>query len=498
MRRVLTLLVIACGRAAADGVQPAAGGAPIPMTLEQAVQMALVNNGDLEVEEYNPDIKRTAIDEALADFDLTFFTNGKGGQTISGTSSILDGLFGGGGLNERHNFEFKAGFKKRWITGTETELTTGWQRTKTNSFFATLNPQYNSDITFKVTQHLLRDGGVSYNGAKTRTARNDADIATLEVERKEVEVVAKLEEYYYDLVASQRDREIRLGALRLAQELRDVNEERVKLGTAEPIVVLQAEAAMASQRELVLRAENGIGLAQDRLRKAVQPIDPVERWDRPIAPMDPLPVEVDLNDPDAYASNVFRQRPDYLKLRKEVENALITVRSQENQLLPKADLTGSLKMTGLAGNQGNSYDQLFKGKTSEWEVGLEFEYPLGNRAARSRLRKAKLELEQARKRVRSLERDIGVEVSEASREVSNARERIAAARKEVELRQTKLRDERDKFDLGISTTQNVLESQRDQADAQAKELQAEVDFTKAWVKLRKAMGITLVTFGAPE
>ncbi len=489
MRGTLLALLVLCGAAWAE---EACSDAAIPMTLEQAVQMALVNNGQLEVEEYNPDIQRTAIDEALADFDLTFFSNGKGGQTTSGSASFLSGLFGGGGFSQQHDLEMRFGLKKRWIIGTETELSTGWNRQKTNSFFATLNPSYNSDLTFTVKQPLLRDAGIAYNGAKIKSARNEVDIAQYEVEKQEIEVVAKLEEVYFDLVAAMRDREIRLGALALAKELRDVNEERVQLGTAEPIVVLQAEAAMASQRELVLRAENGIGNAQDRLRKALQPIDPVQRWDHPIAPLDGLPTGVDLGDPDAYASHVLRSRPDYLKLRKQVENKLISVREAENQLLPKADVNGTLKMTGLDGNLGNSYDVLFRGDTYEWEVGFEFEYPIGNRAGRSRLRKAKLELEQARKKVRSLERDISVEVAEASREVGNARERIAASQKEVELRQKKLHDERDKFDLGISTTQNVLESQRELADAMAKELQAEVDFTKAFVKLRKAMGLTLV------
>lgn len=462
------------------------------MTLEQAVQMALVNNSQLEVEEYNPDIQRAAIDEALADFDLTFFTNVKGGQSFQGTASFLSGIFGGSGVLEQHNLELRAGLKKRWILGTETELSTGWTRSKTTSFFQFLNPQYISDITFTIKQPLLRGAGVPFNGAKIRSARNEVEIAQFEVERQEIEVVAKLEEVYFDLVAAIREREIRLQALALAQELRDVNEERVQLGTAEPIVVLQAEAAMAAQRELVLRAENTIGNAQDRLRKALQPIDPVARWDRPIAPLDGLPTDVDLGDPDAYTYQVLRSRPDYLKLRKQVENKLIAVREAENQLLPRADLTGKLKLTGLDGNLGNSYDELFKGNTYEWEVGFEFEYPIGNRAARSRLRKAKLELEQARKKVRSLERDISVEVAEASREVRNARERILASRKEVELRDQKLHDERDKFDLGISTTQNVIEAQRELADARAKALQAEVDFTKAFVKLRKAMGLTLV------
>lgn len=495
MRIALVACLLTCVAWADDGrgeEQAGPDSAPIPMTLEQAIQMALVNNGQLEVEAYNPDIQRTAIDEALADFDLTFFTNGKGGQTFQASSSFLSGLFGGSGILEQHDLEYRLGLKKRWILGTETELSTGWARSKTTSFFQFLNPQYTTDVTFKVRQPLLRDAGVAYNSAKIRSARNEVDIAQYEVQKEEIEVIAKLEEVYFDLVAAIRDREIRLQALALAKELRDVNEERVQLGTAEPIVVLQAEAAMAAQRELVLRAENGIGNAQDRLRKALQPIDPVARWDRPIAPLDGLPTHVDLGDPDVYACQVLRSRPDYLKLRKQVENKLIAVREAENQLLPSADLTGSLILTGLSGNLGNSYDQLFRGNTYEWEVGFEFEYPIGNRAARSRLRKAKLELEQARKRVRSLERDISVEVAEAAREVSNARERILATRKEVELRQQKLHDERDKFDLGISTTQNVLESQRELADAMAKELQAEVDFTKAFVKLRKAMGLTLV------
>ena len=71
------------------------------------------------------------------------------------------------------------------------------------------------------------------------------------------------------------------------------------------------------------------------------------------------------------------------------------------------------------------------------------------------------------------------------------RARIETAKVTRELAQQKMEAEQDKFGLGSSTLRFVLEEQRNVAQAESNELQAEVNFTKSLVDLDKAMGLTL-------
>ena len=93
--------------------------------------------------------------------------------------------------------------------------------------------------------------------------------------------------------------------------------------------------------------------------------------------------------------------------------------------------------------------------------------------------------------IRDLEKTIVLEVREAARLINTNKKRVQAARVARKLAEEKLTAEEKKFEVGLSTSFNVLEFQTDLAEEQSKELQAIVDFNKSKIKLRKVMAITL-------
>lgn len=136
-------------------------------------------------------------------------------------------------------------------------------------------------------------------------------------------------------------------------------------------------------------------------------------------------------------------------------------------------------------------DRTYSGDFSTWEGGLVFSYPLGNRAAKSRLAVSKLETAQLLMDIKDLEKTIVVEVREAARQINTDKKRVQAARVARKLAEEKLSAEEKKFEVGLSTSFNVLEFQTDLATEQSKELKAVIDFNKSKINLRKVMATTL-------
>jgi outer membrane protein TolC len=95
----------------------------------------------------------------------------------------------------------------------------------------------------------------------------------------------------------------------------------------------------------------------------------------------------------------------------------------------------------------------------EWAIGLQFQYPLGNRFARNELLRRNLELKQALVDQRLLVRNIVRDIRQAIRDVETAVQRVEVARQATELARTQLEAEQEKFRLGLSTSFNVLEFQ---------------------------------------
>ena len=70
-------------------------------------------------------------------------------------------------------------------------------------------------------------------------------------------------------------------------------------------------------------------------------------------------------------------------------------------------------------------------------------------------------------------------------------ERVQAAQAARELAQKQLEAEQSKFEVGMSTNYNVIQSQRDLATAQNNELQAVLNYRKSLVELERLQQTTL-------
>ena len=227
------------------------------------------------------------------------------------------------------------------------------------------------------------------------------------------------------------------------------------------------------------------------------------------------PTDAPLFDPgkegtlDQALQAALSQRPDLLGKKKELDNRNIEVKYNENQIYPTLDLVSSLGLNGISGEAinitsgtvqglskfGGGYDQalseLTTGKYHLWQFGLNLSYPLGNRAAKSKLTSKRLEIAQLLLDIKDLERTITLEVREAYRQIKTDIKRVHAARIAREFAEEKLNAEEKKFEVGLSTSFNVLEFQEDLAEEQSNEIKATIDYKKSKNRLRQVKAQTL-------
>ena len=199
------------------------------------------------------------------------------------------------------------------------------------------------------------------------------------------------------------------------------------------------------------------------------------------------------------------------KKKKKLDNKKILVKYNKNQTYPSLDLVGSFGLNGISGktvdlvpfgggaatqskfggNFGQGLQNMFEPDYRTWEMGFNVEYPLGNRAAKSRLSVSRLEVSQLLLDIKDKERSIILEVREAARQINTDIKRVHAAKISRQLAEEKLNAEEKKFEVGLSTSFQVLEFQTDLAEEQTNELEAIVDYNKSHIKLRKIIASTL-------
>jgi outer membrane protein TolC len=124
-------------------------------------------------------------------------------------------------------------------------------------------------------------------------------------------------------------------------------------------------------------------------------------------------------------------------------------------------------------------------------VGLRLEVPIGNEAARSRLRQALLNRLQSLTTLEQRRLQIRQEVLNAADQFDANWQRILAARQRVILAQRLLDVEIRQFELGLRTSTEVLNAQADLASAQLSEISAITDYQIAQVDIAFATGTIL-------
>ena len=477
----------------------------IVLSLKDAIIRALSNNVSIAVESFNSKVKKETIIDSLSEFDATL---GLELSTARKTQQLAS-AFSSPNRMENDNDNWDLSLSQKLVTGANYQFDFTNNRNKTNSATAGLNPSYSSEFQLSLTQPLLKNFGIDLNKRNIHIAKNEVDISDHEFKTKVIETVSEVENIYWDFVFTLGDLEVKQKSLERAKDLQRRVKAQVLVGIMAPIETLQAESEVASREEFLLSAQDSIDDNQDKLKNILNIDFSSPEGLSPIYPSNQanvLIVDFDFNE---IVKMALSNRPDYLAKKKDLENKNILVKYQENQIYPSVDLVGSLGINGLSGeattitsgtfqgtsayggSYGNSLTDALSTNYYDWELGVKFSYPLGNRSAKSKLSASRLEKAQLILGIKDLEKKIILEVRESARQLKTDSKRIKAATVAKKLAEEKLKAEEKKFEVGLSTSFNVLKFQEDLAEAQSNEIKTIIDYKQSRVLFRKSIASTL-------
>jgi outer membrane protein TolC len=332
-------------------------------------------------------------------------------------------------------------------------------------------------------------------------SRRNRDIADTRLRESLVRTTANVKAGYWNLVSARATVEARRTAVQLAEELARVNTAKVNVGQSPPLDLLAAQAEVASNQEQLIIAETAARQAEDQLRLLiVDPADP-DAWTLTITPTDEPPVAMPAVDLDGAIAAALRDRADLVRARKDAENAAANVAYASSQRLPDVRLSGSYQANGLGGTQvlrtggfpgtvvgpgdvtsfGAILNQVFRRDFPTWTFGVNVSYPLGQSAEDASHARTLLERAQAQQRIKSAEAKAIQQIRDAAWRIEMNARRIETARAARALAERRAEVERQRFDVGMSTSFLVIQAQRDLSQARTNELAAVLAYDLALV-----------------
>lgn len=510
---------------------------PLTFTLFDVVKLALQNNREMEVErinvqqaEYDLFAARGARDITLG--NSTYFEN----RTVP-VGSILAGGPNGSLTTKTLNYDFNA--QQLLPSGATWQAQFTNSRGDTNSQFVSLNPQYNTALTLQMRQPLLRSFSIDDARRRIRINNRRLDLSDSQFRQKAIDIVARVQRAYWDLVFALRDVQIRREAVDLAQTQLERNRRMVNEGTLAPIELVSVEVELERRNENVLTATEAVTRAENALKQLILGDRAASQWNKAIIPTDAPEMRDEHYQLSDVVAAAFVNRTELAQNHLQQEINSVDVRYFENQTKPQVDLLAQYTTNGLSGtvtstanpfagstvllldriNQisgplglpplvlppsgelpnfliggyGQSLANLFGNDFRTLRFGISFSFPLKNRAAEGQLGRAVAEGRKIDAQRKTLEQAIEVEVRNALQSVDTTRQRVQAARASREAAQKQLDSEQRRFQAGMSTTYFVLERQNALSEAQGRELRAMTDYNKALSELQRVMGTTLTT-----
>ncbi|MFW5771431.1 MAG: TolC family protein [Spirochaetota bacterium] len=352
---------------------------------------------------------------------------------------------------------------ERIIAPTGTRISAGINYSQT-SMKGTLSSQpqsvtydtYQPSVTASITQPLLNNAF----GILDRYAENDAlmklEIQKLQREEDDRSVMNYYRKLYFDWLFFTRAAEIMAETINNALSLESTVRRKARAGLAENDDIQNAHSSVLQYKTQLeqyrmqlnsIEKELGIYIEMEKYRSDRKQME--EMFQR----------AVEYN----YSTVSYDTTTTSQILRKNIEKMKYSLGVKQNSSLPSLNLVGSVTR--------KNYDETFSGATeqlddTDYSIGFEFSYPLGNHNAEADIEEARLALEELEKQHQSSANSYLKRLNSLLESVEGYRQVIQTREENLNTLKSQLQTERKKYaqarlDLQyLIATENSIASER--------------------------------------
>jgi outer membrane protein len=389
-------------------IQDLIRGGKLYLTAQDAINLALENNIDIEVARYNQPAAEWQVERAQAGGALAGVPSSSSqafsvasGQGVQGSQQAA-GVAGGGGNGSGNNSSnatisqigpvtavldpaiqetttfghqttpqqnttqslvptlisntraFTVTYQQGFLSGGQVTMTFKDNYLNENSPTDILNPSTATSLAIAAQQNLLRGFGVAVNARNITVAKINLNTSDLNFKTQVIGVVVNVLDNYYALVADYEDVRAKTTALSTAQHFFDDSTKQLEFGALTPLDVTNAETQVVASRQNLDLSQTSLQQQDLQLKNLISRTgvaDPLFA-STPIVPLDriEIPPSDDLPSMRELVGQALKNRTDLAAERASLTTAETSALGTRNGLLPSLPVFASTTQAGLAGS----------------------------------------------------------------------------------------------------------------------------------------------------
>jgi len=396
------------------------------------------------------------------------------------------------------------------ITGGSLTITDYEQSVKENAPSDVLNPALAPYLSLSVSQNLLQGFGVRVNNRDIRISKLNAEGSKETFRSQVLDLVANVQNAYWDLVAANDTVKAREQALEIARKFRDDTEQEIRIGALARVQLPGAEVEVAQREQDLTIAQAVVQQQEIRLKELLSRREDAAFDAAPVVPLDriELPAEEEMPPLRKLVETAMAKRPDVAVSTIRDRTQEISSLGTATLLLPSLSVGATLTDRSAAGTPqassgvpanpafvggyGTALGQIFRRDFPSESARVSISLPIGNRSAQGDYGIDQLSIRQAEVQGLRDNNQIVVDISNFAIGLRQARARCATAIESRQLREQLLKAEQERFAFGqTKTTAALIAAQRALVAAQTAEIDSLAAYARARVSLDQVLGQTL-------
>ncbi len=431
--------------------------APMSLTLEDAINLALEANRNIISSRYTVQNRRLSFDSAESEFELKIFPSARAGI---------------GGNDRSDNNDIGAGlvFQKKYELGSLASI-----RPQINK----ADSEYDTSIGVSFIQPLLRGLGRDVNLNNIRSAEFSVRTSNRNLYQTRVNSVLDTVSVFYEIIKQKK-------LIRLYESLNkrlkghaEVAQAKEKVGLATPMDTFRANINLKDSENSLTNATEAYRNAKDQLKTIL-----ALSLDTDMEPVDPARIDV-------VKIGVEESLPVALANRVELEQANDDIREGErktvilkNNTLPELNLIMDYEQFGFS----DTFSESAGLGEYRWGVSLQSSTDFYRTAEKTAYKQGRLNVQSLRLHLEDIRDEIKRQVRSQVTALREAEKRIQIRKDQIKQAEGKLALAEIKFAHGMANNFNVIEAETEIQKARVNLISSETEYINNTYNMLAVLG----------
>ncbi len=440
---------------------------------------------------HSPNLRRLGLDIELITLErdaALFFTDPRlrvqGSVFYRENETTLTG--GATGTTETQGASYDLSLTKPFESGDSFSVGHSLGYSDVDATGVSVGDSWAQSLSASYTWQLYKDRGEDVTLYNFKLKENSLALKSEEITDASRTLAKGVAAQYFTIAYLKENVRVQQETLNYYRKLLDRNVERYKVGLSIKSDVLQAENA-------VLTAESNLINTKSQLESAIQSLSELIGY-KEGTPIEIAPLSVETFTPSKlHLEDLWNRVLDSSYALKQLESVEVTYglsdKYYENQLKPDLDLTASAATQGNANSFGTSFGDI--SDSQNYSLTLTYNLPWGKREVKNRIQQNEVSRKELIEQRRQIVDALRTKYENLRREIGTTLKTLELMESNIEVAAENADILRERQRVGLATTIDVLEGERQLLQAKLSYINAIADHLSSEYELKVLAGIAL-------